>query len=390
MNTIDPGPGPRTLVGVNVPYFRWYGHDLGVNQSYPKWPTADFDNDIIPVLDCLAASGVRLVKLSLFEDGEGIRQGRDGGVAGIDSAMIRNVERLVALLRERRMSVYWSLFDASSARRREDLATLSILTSLRDTERFAAPFAKDILPVLGEVSWAYEVCSSTDRLVRGAEGNGTKLGVDLGDLLPSLRALRGTIQGASVRGKARVSVGLGPSARHERARGLRERGIEWDFVDVHHTTPGLHDLPHGKSFGSSGGVVGEFYPMSGKGMGGGWGGEGDDWPFGDPDGGWTDPVPDYWRARQKEMLVGLERASGYEYEAIFLWRLTHVRDSSPVSLVLRSNPGLVLHSLEGLRREGAIRLDPHEVEHASTPADDAPTTQRPGDPRDFGTPKGRR
>src|SRR5689334_11372577 len=115
-----------TRVGLNVPWFGGaYGHDLGRNSAYPEWPVWYNSGGVEATLDRIESAGVQLVRIWLFEEGEGIVRGAD---MSVDELFLRNLEDLCGLLAAREFEVYWTLFDANSARGRWDRITAPILT----------------------------------------------------------------------------------------------------------------------------------------------------------------------------------------------------------------------------------------------------------------------
>jgi hypothetical protein len=307
------------LIGVNVPWFgEGYGHDLGRNPSYAEWP-AYFDlARARSLLAALAARGVRLVRIWLFEDGEGVELDAEGYVTGVEATFVQNLRDLAELLRELRFRVYWVLLDANSVRRRDDAVTRSVLSEPKATSRFCECVLAEVLPGVADLAWAVDLCNEPEAMLSDDTG--------WADLQPALLELRR----ATSRALPGVPISVGSGYREHRniAAGVYDAlGLDLDFLDFHsHGADG--DPPAARAVaGGRPVVIGEL---------------------GIPP---VDAGPDMreaWLAGQRRLLRTLRGVLAHRYLAVFLWYASDVQDADPDALVLRGEVGLVLDSLSDL------------------------------------------
>ncbi len=325
---------PPPLIGVNVPWFGgWYGHDLGKNQAYPGWPACDVERVAPKLLQTLTHFDVRLVRIWLFENGEGLKYDSEARVTGLDRGFLGNLELLVRVLDELDISVYWTLLDANSVRRSLDGVTRSILVDPVQTRAFCRIALDEVLPRIAPSAWAVDLCNEPEAMIRGRTGNLTGLGFDWWDLQPSLAILREAV--ASHLPGVQISIGSGFREDQNLASGLYERlGLELDFLD-YHSHVSRSDFTHaGRLSARKDIVVGELgVPVPHE----------------------LDPSAETWKLRERRLLAALHGAMSAGYKAIFLWSLSSDFSKDVQSLIYKNAPGLVLHSLRGLEEGGHVR-----------------------------------
>jgi hypothetical protein len=220
-----------TRIGLNVPWFGGaYGHDLGRNRAYPDWPVWYDAGGVEGTLDRIRAAGVQLLRIWLFEEGEGIA---GDGAMRADDMFLRNLAHLSGLLSGRGFEVYWTLFDANSARGKWDRITAPILTSAETAAEFCSGILAGVAPIVGGTAWAIDLCNEPEAIVAGRSGNGTDWGWRWKDVYPSLGILRDAVR-ALLPGIP-VSVGSGYH-NGENVLAGRYDGLGLDFLDYHSYT----------------------------------------------------------------------------------------------------------------------------------------------------------
>lgn len=331
-----------SIVGVNLPWLSTgYGHDLGRNQAYPTWPTEFDPSQTTRLLEGLQGFGVRCLRFWLFEDGEGLHYDNDGRVTGIDPLFIHNLHKLIEIARRLDMTFYWVLIDANSVRRRPDMVTRMILSQREQAQRFFDFAVRPILPLIGSLAWAIDLCNEPEAIVRGHFGNGTGMGCRWHDVVPSLNMLAGAIR-HELSGVA-LSVGSGFQEHRNLAIG-HYLEVNVDAVDFHshcHESP----IPLTSTLSKNRPVViGELgIPIPRE------------WPR----------DRNSWDEIQKRLAVRLAAALDSGTVAVFLWFLGDPRASDPEALAYAGVAGAVLQTLPDLQRRGRISaLDqPHQTLH---------------------------
>src|SRR5437762_3500669 len=141
-------------IGVNLPWFGGaYGHDLGRNQAYSDWPVWYDPVKVSELLGFVRSFGIRLVRIWLFEEGEGIEAGEP---------FLRNLRDLVERIQAAGLRVYWTLLDANAARGEWDRVTRRILTEPEAALRFVSGALAAAAPIIGEVAWAIDLCNEPE------------------------------------------------------------------------------------------------------------------------------------------------------------------------------------------------------------------------------------
>ncbi len=111
------------LVGVNLPWFH-YGGDVGANTWRPDGGIARPDRlaEADAALGRLADQGVTVVRWFLLCDARaGVLPDPDGGPAGLDEAVSRDLDAALGLLEKHRLQAMFALLDFLLARRARDV-----------------------------------------------------------------------------------------------------------------------------------------------------------------------------------------------------------------------------------------------------------------------------
>jgi len=314
-----------TEIGVNLPWFGGaYGHDLGTNRAYPDWPVWYDSGKVSELLEFVSSFGIRLVRIWLFEEGEGIdAEGR------IDEIFLRNLGDLVARIRTAGIQVYWTLFDANGARGQRDLITTRILTEPDATQQFAAHALTTIAPVIRDVAWAIDLCNEPEAIVTGKTGNWTRSGWKWSALKPSLALLRESV--ASLLPGVRVSIGSGYHNHHNIADGIYDRlDLNLDFFDFHLYTLVGQALACPRRIEISSVVpvvLGEMGCV----------------------------IPDHdrgseqtWTNSQTDLAAHMEAVRELGYMAVFPWYINEPQAADATGLTFRGQTGAVLSSLRNV------------------------------------------
>jgi hypothetical protein len=335
--------GSPPLIGVNLPWFgQGYGHDLGRNASHPGWPPYFDPAAARRLLELLAARGVRLLRIWLFEDAEGLELDAAGRVTGIDSAFAHNLGELAALLRELRFRVYWVLLDANSVGRRNDAVTRSVLIDPEATARFCRHALAEVLPGVSDLAWGVDLCNEPEALIAGETGNNTGLGFEWWQIRPALLRLRAAAS-RSLEGVP-ASVGSGYQEHRNVAAGVLDLP-ELDFLDFH--SHGMEGPPAHAGAVAPGrpvviGELGVSVPAAAR------------------------VRRRSWLAAQRQLVRSLHDVLWQGYQAVFLWYASDLEQADAAGLVFRNETGLALDSLADLEAAGLIRLRPDRV--AARPA----------------------
>lgn len=324
--------GAAPFIGVNLPWLGdAYGHDLGHNRAHPGWP-AQFDPwRVERLFELLQSRGIALLRFWLFEDGEGLLYDEHDQVIGLDRVFCENLHHFIGLARRWRMRVFWTLLDANSLRRRNDMVTRHILAT---TEGAAAFIANALLPVLydiAQVAWAIDLCNEPEAMVSGHLGNGSGLGFDWWDLMPQLAMLAQAIREHC--GELPVTVGSGFHEHHCLAAG-RYTGLGLDALSYHaHAHEGpiapAHELSRDLPV-----IIGEL-----------------GWPL---PGHWAHE-PSSWERAQQRLSGRMKLAVEAGYAAIFLWLLSDAEGNAE-SLVWDGNVGRPLELVRPFQASGTLAV----------------------------------
>lgn len=86
-------------------------HDLGKNPFSPDKPAAYTDEKADLALELLSKIGVKTIKLTLFDGGEGLVVDAAGLVTGLDPDFVKNLQALAARARAKKLTLYFALSD---------------------------------------------------------------------------------------------------------------------------------------------------------------------------------------------------------------------------------------------------------------------------------------
>jgi len=314
-----------TEIGVNLPWFGGaYGHDLGPNLAYPDWPVWYSSTKVSELLEFVRSFGIRLVRIWLFEEGEGIdAEGR------LDEVFLRNLCDLVERIGSAGVQVYWTLFDANGARGR-DLSTTRILTEPAVTRQFASHALAAVAPVIKDVAWAIDLCNEPEAIVKGDTGNWTRSGWKWPRLRPSLAILRESV--AALLPGVRVSIGSGYHDHRNLADGVYDRlDLNLDFLDFHLYIPLGEALACPRRTEISSvlpvvlGEIGCIIPDEDRGS------------------------EQTWTASQTHLAAHMEAVRELGYAAVFPWYINDPDAADATGLVFRGQAGVALRALSPLR-----------------------------------------
>jgi len=309
-------------IGVNLPWFGGaYGHDLGTNQAYPDWPVWYDSGKVSALLEFIRSFGIWLVRIWLFEDGEGI-----DSQLNADNLFLTNLSDLVDRIRSAGIRVYWTLLNANGARGKWDRITARILTEPEQAQEFVMRALSAVAPVIQDVAWAVDLCNEPEAIVAGPTGGWTSSGWKWPDLQPPLAVLRQGV--ASLLPGVRVSIGSGYHNQRNVAAGIYDRpNLDLDFYDFHLYTPVTEAFacparveisPHKPIvLGEIGCVIPEEDRASEQ----------------------------MWNQSQSCLVSSIERVRELGFEAVFLWYVNDPEAADATGLVFRGQTGAVLRAL---------------------------------------------
>jgi hypothetical protein len=315
------------VIGVNLPWFGGaYGHDLGRNQAYPDWPVWYDSGRVDEILGFLSTSGIRLVRIWLFEEGEGLEQ-----ELRVDDLFLGNLGDLARRIRSAGMQVYWTLFDANATRRQFDRITASILTEPAAAEEFTSHALSAIAPIIQDVAWAIDLCNEPEAI-----GKWSKVGAPL-------RILREGV--ANFLPGARVSLGSGHRNHHH----IRRLDLSLDFFDLHYYVEQALACPRAERFETPV-VLGEFGCLVNE----------------------QDRSSEQaWATAQARLAESLAELPGLGYEAAFLWYLNTPESEDATALVFRGQVGAALGSIQkrsaGINRHVGVSSEGWRIQWEAVP-----------------------
>lgn len=307
-------------IGVNIAWFGGaYGHDLGKNQAYPGWPIWYNGAGVDELLGILKSYGVRLARVWLFEEGEGLVYGNDDAI-GLDEQFLTNLDDLVRRVASAGMQVYWTLFDANRAGAGADRITAPVLSDPLQARVFAENVLPIVLPRIQQVAWAIDLCNEPEAIVAEQSGNRTSTGWTWAAIQPSLLVLRDSVRRISP--GVPVSIGSGWHNDENVAKGIYERlNLNLDFYDYHqYSSDGESpsDLPRRLTKPV---VIGEIGCVA------------------------RESSDAEWERVQACIVKSIEDLSLLGYRAAFLWYLSDPQAGDAMSLVYRNRIGAALRSL---------------------------------------------
>jgi hypothetical protein len=295
-----------TEIGVNLPWFGGaYGHDLGRNMAYPDWPVWYDPAKVDDLLELLRSFGIRLVRIWLFEEGEGI---------GGDDLFLRNLRDLVERFKAAGIRIYWTLLDANAARGKRDRITARILMDADAARQFCSEALAVVAPVISEVAWGVDLCNEPEAVC----------GRRWRKVEPSLSALREGV--SELMPGVKLSIGSAQLKYPERLN------LDLDFYDFHIYAPVSEALVCPPRLALSPlkpavlGEIGCVIPEADRGS------------------------EQAWRQSQACLAESIGRLSGLGYEAVFLWYLNDPAAADAMSLVYRNEVGPAMRRVGPLAR----------------------------------------
>jgi endo-1,4-beta-mannosidase len=250
---------PTFVAGVNLPWFDDdFSHDLGPNPFHPNdkiWYTPDVvDADYKDISD----SGLKVVRLWVFEGGEGLQFDKDGYTTGLDSTFVNNLKDVVDKAKAHGLKLYMCLSGSWK--------DLPVKSPILDPKAQTAYIDNAVVPIAklfrGEHGiFAFDVMNEIESDVAGKEGNWT----DKGATWDQARAfIRANVQAIKKTDPGRlVSSGSGWHNWENVQKG-HYSGLGLDFYDVHQYDD-KGDLPIAKDLKADKPIIlGEFGQSSKK------------------------------------------------------------------------------------------------------------------------------
>ncbi|MBZ4021006.1 hypothetical protein CKO11_00835 [Rhodobacter sp. TJ_12] len=279
----------------------------------------------------LVAHGVRVVRLWLFEDAEGIVTDGAGRALRCDAEFQRNLRQLIGLLQRAGLRAYWVLLDANAPRRRPDMVTRAILTREAAAEAFFQNVLAPLLPEMAPITWGIDLCNEPEAMLAGPLGNGTGLGYDWPEMVPALRRLTGLIRAALP--DCALSIGSGFCAEHCLPAG-RYAPLALEALDAHFHSPDKA-LPDAAALwdngpvilGELGGIFSRTPPPAGRAG---------------------------WHETQTRLAARLHDAATRGYAAIFLWMTDGLDGHDAENLFHAFEAGPALHAGQNLTARGLL------------------------------------
>lgn len=331
------------LVAVNLPWLEGeYGHDFGLNINTPEWRPVFSIPKMTELLLALKEHNVSVVRMWLFEQGEGLVVEGDR-VVGLDPEFESNLRALESVLKLTSQSVYWALFDMNSVYRNGDELTRRIIFEPAMRHSFLNNALAPVLTIFKDCIWGVDVCNEPEGLptceyhpyIKAMYGMDRFTGklhwqTVLSCLKPMLKFVRtlGFVE--------RITVGAGYTEGHNAVRRYAPIEHLMSHYD-YHLYEELDDfLRLLKSHeGRRSVIVGEL--------------------------GTHSPLKQAghveWLRIQNILCERLERIVKHPVEAVFLWYVTSRNSTDPYSLFFNGESSPVLYKIGELAREGLIHVD---------------------------------
>ncbi len=289
--------------GINIPWWNeGYCHDLGKNYIYPHWPVS-FDEQLVSTtFTFLNSIDVDLFRFWLFEGGEGIVFNEEGKITGLDATFKKNLIRMVELVREHKLNVYWTLLDANSVFRNNDFITDSIIGNGGNTLLFGELILPEVLDIIKDTTWAIDVCNEPEAAIAGEHGNYSDKGYSWDRISGNLNKIIASIR--KLQPEIKLSIGSGFQEERNLELGYYSpESFNLDFVDYHtHRTDGFvpQAEPLRNKCGNKPVVIGELSATEKLD---------------------SNLTKEQWTANQLLMNERLHNLLDEEYLAVFLWRM---------------------------------------------------------------------
>jgi hypothetical protein len=278
----------------------------------------------------LKSAGVSHIRYWLFEDGEGIIYDEQGYAIGVDNQFMSNLKTFVVLAQEYEMQVYWVLLDANSVRRRADMVTRLVLRAPGHAAQFWRSVVAVVLDEIVKVAWAIDLCNEPEAIIAGSLGNGTGLGFEWHDIVPSLNTLADSIREAN----SGIALTVG-SGFHDHCCHLagNYRHLRLDAYDFHFHSHDGSIAPAECVSQDRPVIIGEL-----------------GWPV--PHEWESGPVP--WRRSQDALTARTHEAIAQRMAAIFLWAVDYPDRQDSHSLIYRNEHGNALLAVRRLQYRGLV------------------------------------
>jgi hypothetical protein len=159
------------IFGVNLAWLDGaFGHDFGHDPQHPEWGVAYDPAHVDALLGLAQATGIRLLRLWVFERCEGLQLDADGVVTGIDPTLLDNYDDFVRnRLPRYDVKVYFTLVGAATL----DCTRTSVLPAgpARD-----ALFTRAFQPFIARYAdspwvWGVDLMNEPEAAVAGSTGN---------------------------------------------------------------------------------------------------------------------------------------------------------------------------------------------------------------------------
>lgn len=314
-----------TEFGINIPWFDGdYGHDLGNNIAHPNYPVNFNEIRIEFVLQSLVKYKISLLRIWLFENREGLIYDHRGEIIGIDPIFLKNLERLVQLLRQYHIKVYWTLLDANSIIQDNDSITRSILINPVVTDQFIRYCILPCIEVIQSVTWGIDLCNEPESIIFNARLNKQQWEKDWSQVISGLLSL---LDGIKERWPY-INIGIGSGYDEGTSwNELYRSRIGWklDIVDIHSHCIGKQVSLEDPRFGSwQLLVIGEL-------------------GHGAID---HDASHDSWLDKQKDMEWKIRTIPSQKYKAVFLWYFTSMELMSATNLYFGNEPSKIFSVIQ--------------------------------------------
>ena len=331
------------LVAVNLPWLEGeYGHDFGLNMNTPGWRPVFSIPEMTELLLALKEHNVSVVRMWLFEQGEGLVVEGDR-VVGLDAEFESNLIALESILKFTSQSVYLALFDMNSVWRNDDDLTRRVIFEPAMCQSFLNNALAPALTIFKDSIWGVDVCNEPE-------------GVPTCEYHPYIKAMYGMDRFTGKLHWQTVISRLKPMLKFVRALGFVERitvgaGYTEGRNAVRRYAPIEHLMSHydyhlyeelddfwcllESHEGRQGVIVGELGTHSQLKKAG----------------------HVEWLRIQNILCERLERIVKYPVEAVFLWYVTSRSSTDPYSLFFNGESSPVLYKISELAREGLIHVD---------------------------------
>jgi hypothetical protein len=318
------------MVGVNLPWFGGaYGHDIGRSPANPSYPVTYDSADVENTLARLSKFDISLVRVWLFENGEGICSNEEGEIVGIDPLFLHNIEDLARTFAVVGMRAYWTLLDANSVHRNHDSLTRSILVNPTITEQFIRLCMLPVLERIAGVTWGVDLCNEPEALVYEARLNGDKWEGTWSQVMSGLGRMLDALNDAWPSIPVGVGSGYFEGTEWKELLG-RRLGKRLQIVDYHSHQSGSRITLNDPRYAPD-----QWLVMGELGVGG----------------GDNDVTREDWLQSQENVARKLQTLRNSSFKAVFIWHLSTTSSSQSSSLFFREEPSHALRLAQEINNE---------------------------------------